>query len=68
MGLKGSMEEQIFFRELQIEIGNGSTTQFCTDHWLGDAPLKVLFPSLYELPIQKHESVVTMGWHDAFTC
>jgi len=48
MGLEGSIEKQIFFKELQIEIGNGATTQFWVDHWLGDAPLKVLFPILYE--------------------
>jgi len=42
-GIEVSMEEFIFFTAMHIELGNGSSTHFWTDHWVGDAPLKFLF-------------------------
>ena len=62
-----SVKEYIFFTAMRIELGNGSSTLFWTDHWVGDAPLKFLFLNLYEMSIQKNETVFNMGWHDGFS-
>ncbi|XP_024640546.1 uncharacterized protein [Medicago truncatula] len=39
------------------EVGNGSSTFFWTDKWLGGVPLKIQFSRLYDLSVHKECSV-----------
>ncbi|KAD3338519.1 hypothetical protein E3N88_34040 [Mikania micrantha] len=34
---------------IKCDVGSGSSAAFWADTWLGDAPLKVLFPALFGL-------------------
>ncbi|PWA87141.1 RNA-directed DNA polymerase, eukaryota, Reverse transcriptase zinc-binding domain protein [Artemisia annua] len=40
-----------------IRVGNGLCTQFWNEVWIGDTPLRVLFPRIYALEINKDCSV-----------
>jgi len=41
-------------------IGGGDTTYFWTDNWVGDVPLRVRFPRLFALAVNKWTTVE--GW------
>lgn len=44
--------------------GEWVNTSFWGDCWASNAPLKDLFPSLYDVSLEKHSSVAQMGWFD----
>ena len=48
------------------KIGDGKSTRFWDDIWLGDSSLKVQFPRIYELERDKsalvHERLVLVDW------
>ena len=47
---KGLMKTKVtFFRRVEFLVGNGNGTRFCEDTWLGDMPLAVQYPSLYNI-------------------
>ncbi|GJV53019.1 hypothetical protein Tco_1448760 [Tanacetum coccineum] len=41
------------------KVGNGELTSFWDDIWLADSPLKVLYPRLHYLDLDKQSSVAT---------
>ena len=43
--------------EVLFKIGDGCSTRFWEDTWLGDTPLKSQYPSLYNIVQQKNVSV-----------
>ncbi|KAE8657746.1 hypothetical protein F3Y22_tig00116983pilonHSYRG00087 [Hibiscus syriacus] len=46
--------EEVSLKELfQIQVGDGSNINFWHDSWLGNRPLKVLFPRIFALAINK---------------
>nr|GEY19251.1 RNA-directed DNA polymerase, eukaryota, reverse transcriptase zinc-binding domain protein [Tanacetum cinerariifolium] len=47
-----------FWEHRKIRIGNGSTTRFWYDIWIGDMPLYAKFPRLFALDLNKDCSVV----------
>ena len=50
-----------FFSRGSFRIGNGETTRFWEDTWLGNTPLKNQYPLLYNIVQQQNVSV-----HDVF--
>nr|GEV85076.1 hypothetical protein [Tanacetum cinerariifolium] len=44
---------------IKKKVGNGETTSFWDDVWLGDSPLKHTYPRLYLLELNKHASVAS---------
>ncbi|GKA10549.1 RNA-directed DNA polymerase, eukaryota [Tanacetum coccineum] len=46
-----------FWEHCKIRIGNGSTTRFWYDLWIGDMPLYAKFPRLFALDLNKDCSV-----------
>ncbi|GJY62634.1 RNA-directed DNA polymerase, eukaryota [Tanacetum coccineum] len=46
-----------FWEHCKIRIGNGSTTRFWYDLWIGDMPLYAKFPRLFSLDLNKDCSV-----------
>ena len=42
---------------MKKKVGNGENTSFWNDIWLADCPLKMLYPRLYALELDKHASV-----------
>jgi len=46
-------------------VGDGGTTLFWFDHWVGESPLRVQFPRLFDLAINKDctvEEMESLGW------
>jgi len=41
-------------------IGDGRNTLFWHDNWVGDTPLRVKFPRLFDLAVSKEYSVEDM--------
>jgi len=54
----------LFLRKISIELGDGQHTSFWDDCWAVSTPLKVMFPNLYEVSLQKHHFVAQMGWYE----
>jgi hypothetical protein len=46
-----------FSQNVLKKVGNGALTSFWKDKWIGDAPLKNLFPRLFAISNQKEASV-----------
>ena len=49
-----------FFRRVKFLVGNGNSTRFWEDTWLGDTPLAVQYPSLYNIVQRKEDYVATV--------
>ncbi|XP_024628614.1 uncharacterized protein [Medicago truncatula] len=61
----GSGVDNWFDGNVRREVGNGSSTFFWTDKWLGGVPLKIQFSHLYDLAVHKECSVADIerwGW------
>ncbi|GJZ21181.1 RNA-directed DNA polymerase, eukaryota [Tanacetum coccineum] len=52
-----------FLAHCKKRIGNGGDTRFWHDHWLGDQPLRIRFPRLFALEMDK-EVVVAIKMQD----
>ena len=47
---KGLMRmKEIFFQRVKFIIGNSNTTRFWEDAWLGETPLALQYPTLYNI-------------------
>ena len=58
---KGLMKTKVaFFRRVKFRVGNGNNTRFWEDIWLGDTPLAVQYPSLYNIIQRKEDYVATI--------
>ena len=49
--------KSVFFNRTKFIIGNGTTTRFWEDTWLGETPLALQYPSLYSI-IQRRDAYV----------
>jgi len=49
-----------FNDNLRRVVGNGGSTFFWTDNWLGGVPLKTQFSRLYDLSVNKECSMADM--------
>ena len=49
--------KQSMFNRMRFVIGNGASTRFWEDTWLGESPLAIQYPSLYQIA-QRHEVFV----------
>src|SRR6187399_2296217 len=49
-----------FFNRCKFLVGNGRSTRFWEDTWLGDTPLAMQYPSLYNIVQRKESSVHTV--------
>ena len=49
--------KEFFFRRTKFVVGNGMSTRFWEDTWLGEASLAIQYPSLYNI-VQRKESYV----------
>ena len=61
----GSAVSTWFHDNLCLKVGNGSSTLFWFDRWLGEAPLQVRFRRLFNLSENKLLTVAQMhdlGW------
>lgn len=50
---------------MSVEVGGGRSTYLWLDNWVGEAPLKVQFPHLFDITQDKETSVSEMeerGW------
>lgn len=52
-----------FNREMVRKVGNGETTRFWLDHWVGNEALYLTFPRLFSISSQK-EAMVGEVWVD----
>ena len=58
---KGLMRtKDLFLRRVKFLVGNGMSTRFWEDTWLGDTPLAVQYPTLYNLAQHKEDYVGTI--------
>src|SRR3990172_185730 len=46
-----------FFNRTKFIVGNGNTTRFWEDTWLGETPLAIQYPSLYNI-VQRRDAYV----------
>ena len=63
----GSVLGNWYTDNVSLKTGNGLETLFWLDRWLGDVPLRVRYPRLYELPENKLLIVAHMyalGWDE----
>ena len=59
--LKGLMRtKECFFRRVKFLIGNGMSTRFGEDTWLGETPLAIQYPTLYNIVQCKEDYVSTV--------
>uniref|UniRef100_A0A453IYM9 Reverse transcriptase zinc-binding domain-containing protein n=1 Tax=Aegilops tauschii subsp. strangulata TaxID=200361 RepID=A0A453IYM9_AEGTS len=49
-----------FFQRVKFLVGNGTTTRFWEDTWLGETPLALQRPSLYNIVQRKEDYVATI--------
>ncbi|GAU10267.1 hypothetical protein TSUD_423970 [Trifolium subterraneum] len=56
-GMVGDWIKDVFIKKL----GNGGSTRFWLDHWIGVAPLKEVFPRLYNISLQMNHTIQEMG-------
>jgi len=55
---KGLMRvKSVFFNRTKFILGNGTTTRFWEDTWLGESPLALQYPSLYRI-VQRRDDFV----------
>ena len=52
-----------FFSRGHFIVGDGSTTRFWEDIWMGDASLAQQYPSLYNIVQQKNVTVANVLAH-----
>ena len=58
---KGLMKTKVaFFNRSKFIVGNGQSTRFWEDTWLGDSPLAMQYPSLYNIVQRKQYFVSTV--------
>lgn len=58
---KGLMKVRLaFFHRTKFIIGNGERTRFCEDSWLGEIPLAIQYPALYNIVQRKDANVATI--------
>ena len=58
---KGLMKvKQSLFNRTRFVIGNGTSTRFWEDTWLGESPLAIQYPSLYWIAQRREVSVATV--------
>uniref|UniRef100_A0A453LXQ8 Reverse transcriptase zinc-binding domain-containing protein n=1 Tax=Aegilops tauschii subsp. strangulata TaxID=200361 RepID=A0A453LXQ8_AEGTS len=58
---KGLMRvKATFFHRVKFIVGDGTTTRFWEDTWLGDTPLALQYPSLYHIVQRKEDYVATV--------
>ena len=51
---EGTGESEIsLFNRTKFVVGNGTSTRFWEDTWLGETPLAIQYPSLYSLVPQE---------------
>jgi len=58
-------KEEWFRKNVKCGVGNGESTHFWSDVWVGDVSLRVRFPRLFDLSVSQEESVAGMcqlGW------
>ena len=48
-----------FFNRTKFIVGNGNTTRFWEDTWLGETPLALQYPPLYHI-VQRCDALVAM--------
>jgi hypothetical protein len=56
-GRVGDWIQEVFIKKM----GNEGNTIFWLDHWVGVAPLKEIFPRLFNISIQKNHTIQEMG-------
>ena len=55
---KGLMRvKSVFFNRTKFVVGNGTSTRFWEDTWLGETPLALQYPSLYNI-VQRRDAYV----------
>ena len=55
---KGLMRVKVaFFNRTKFVVGNGTSTRFWEDTWLGETPLTIQYPSLYNI-VQRRDAYV----------
>jgi hypothetical protein len=47
-----------FFKHCKMAVGNGRRTSFWKNFWIGDGPLALRFPILFDLSADKNISVL----------
>uniref|UniRef100_A0A453APP6 Reverse transcriptase zinc-binding domain-containing protein n=1 Tax=Aegilops tauschii subsp. strangulata TaxID=200361 RepID=A0A453APP6_AEGTS len=58
---KGLMRmKALFFHRVKFFVGNGMTTRFWEDTWLGKTPLAIQYPNLYNIVQRKEDYVGTV--------
>ena len=58
---KGLMRtKDLFFHRVKFLVGNGMSTRLWEDTWLGEAPLALQYPTLYNIVQRKEEYVGTI--------
>ena len=48
-----------FSKNIRFEVGVGDRVKRWTDHWCGNSPLQLTFPSVYEIASNKEASVAS---------
>jgi len=67
LALNESPVSAAFFKHLSLRLGAGTRLRFWQDTWAGERPLKVLFPMLFSLSMQKYDLIANMGWFEGQT-
>ena len=49
--------KSVFFNRTKFIVGNGTTTRFWEDTWLGETPIAIQYPSLYSI-VQRTDAYV----------
>jgi hypothetical protein len=51
-----------FSRAIGKKVGNGNSTSFWNEHWIGEQSLRQRFPRLFGISSQRDEVIQNMGW------
>ena len=52
--------KDLFFRKVKFLVGNGMSTRFWEDTWLGEIPLAIQYPTLYNIVQRKEDYIGTV--------
>ncbi|GMI89291.1 hypothetical protein HRI_002598400 [Hibiscus trionum] len=54
-------KDSVFSRNIHFSVGNGKRIKFWSETWIGNTPLKELFPRMYALAVNKSGVIAEFG-------
>lgn len=54
--------KRIVVHRIRCKVGNGENSLFWHDNWIGESPLKILYPRLFSISPNQNATISSMGF------